>query len=150
MQLLRTDEGSSLIEMAFILPVVLLLVFSLVDYALWIQKEIQYQDAASTAAAYGALPGNATDSSTMTQLATYNATGQYTAPSGFNVNATNFYSCTPGGTHVTATTACPTGAPYHYVQVTTSSSAANLIAFPGIPSSLTLSGAATYRVEVTP
>jgi Flp pilus assembly protein TadG len=150
MKLLLAEDGSSLIEMAVILPVVLMLVFSLVDYSLWIQQDMRYQDAAATAAAYGAIPGNASDSTKMTQLATYNATGQFTAPAGFNVSATNFYTCTPGGTHVTAQASCPTGAPYHYVQVKTSSSVSSLIGFPGVPSSLNLSGSATYRVEVTP
>jgi Flp pilus assembly protein TadG len=150
MKFAKSEEGSSLIEMAIILPLMLLIVFLLVDYALFIQKAIVVQDAASTAAQYGTIPGNATSSASMIQIANYDVTGSLTGASGFTANATNFYTCTPGGAHVVATTVCATGAPYHYVQVTTSLTANNLLPFPGTPLTQTINGSATLRVEVTP
>ncbi len=150
MKLRRSDEGSVLIEMAVMLPLMLLIVTYMVDCALWIQKAIQLEDAAASAAAYGAIPGNATDSTTMQQLATFDATGSISGVSGFSATATNFYTCSPGGAQVTATTSCPTGAPFHYVKVVTSLATNRLLAFPGVPNSLTLPGSAIYPVEVTP
>jgi Flp pilus assembly protein TadG len=150
MTLAKSEQGSSLIEMAVILPLMLLIVVSLVDYAFFIQKAIQVQDAASAAAAFGAMPGNNANSSTMIQLANYDATGSFTGASGFTANATSFYTCSPGGSQVSVTTSCPTGAPYHYVQVTTSFTANSILGFPGVPSTQTINGSATYRVEVTP
>ncbi len=150
MKLATSEKGSSLIEMALILPLMLLIVFSLVDYALFIQKAIVLQDAASAAAQYGTIPGNAGNTSTMIALANYDVTGSVNGASGFTANATNFYTCSPGGAHVSATTSCPTGAPYHYVQVTTSLTANSLLPYPGTPFTQTINGSATYRVEVTP
>jgi Flp pilus assembly protein TadG len=139
-----------MIEMAVILPLLLLVVYSLVDYAFFIQRAIQVQDAASAGAEYGTIPGQSGNSATMIQLANYDATGSLSGAPNFTANATNFYTCTPGGAHVTATTSCPSGAPYHYVQVSTSLTATNAIPFPGVPNTRTLTGLAIYRVEVTP
>jgi len=150
MRLVRSENGSILVEFAFVLPLLVPMLAYMVDYALWIQKAMQLQDAASAAAAYGAIPGNATNSTAMTQLANYIVTGSATGAAWLTVNATNFYSCSPGGSQVTATTSCPTGAPYHYVQVTVSASPTSQLGYRIIPSSLALSGSATYRVEVTP
>jgi hypothetical protein len=86
----------------------------------------------------------------MVQLANYDVTGSINGATGFTANATDFYTCTPGGTHVTATSSCPTGAPFHYVQVTTSLTATNILPYPGTPRTQSISGAAIYRVEVTP
>jgi Flp pilus assembly protein TadG len=155
----RSEDGSILIEFALLLPPLVLMLAFMVDYALWIQKAMQIQDAAAAAAAYGAIPGKSSNTTQMTQLANYIATGSVNGASWFKVNSPatmSFYSCTPGGTHVTATTSCPTGAPYRYVQVTTTASPAGLLGdtfIPAsivIPSSMTLSGSATYRVEGTP
>ncbi len=146
----KSEEGSSLIELAACLPLLLLIVFSLVDYAFYIQKAIRLQDAVSAAAAYGTMPGNTTNSSSMVQVANYNATGSFTGATGFTASATNFYTCTPGGSQVTATTNCSGGAPLHYVQVTGSIAAPSLVLVPGIPTSRTLNATAIYRVEVTP
>jgi Flp pilus assembly protein TadG len=150
MNFAKSEQASSLVELAVILPVLLLIVSSLVDYAFFLQKAIQVQDAASSAAALGAIPGNSANTAAMVQLANYDATGSYSGGPGFNANATSFYTCTPGGAHVPATTTCSTGAPLHYVQVTTSLTATAVLPFPGTPSTQTLTGAATYRIEVMP
>ncbi len=150
MKLATSEQGSSLIEMALILPLMLLIVFSLIDYAFFIQKAIMVQDAASAAAQYGTIPGNTTNTASMIQIANFDVTGSLNGASGFTANATSFYTCSPGGTQVVATATCPTGAPYHYVQVTTSLTANNFLPYPGTPLTQTIKGSATYRVEVTP
>jgi Flp pilus assembly protein TadG len=150
MRIIRSQNGSALIEFALILPPLVLMLAYMVDYALWIQKALQLQDAASAAAAYGAIPGNATNTTQMTALANYILTGSTSGASWVSVSATNFYTCSPGGTQVTATTSCSTGAPYHYVKVTTSATPRGLLGYGAVPGTLALNGAATYRVEVTP
>jgi Flp pilus assembly protein TadG len=150
MRLARSEDGSILIEFALILPPLILMMAYMVDYALWIQKAMQLQDAATDAAAYGAIPGNTLKTAEMQALANFIATGSTSGAGWFTVTPTNIYTCSPGGSAVTSTTTCPTGAPYHYVTVTTSATPTGLLAFRGIPSSLSLSATATYRVEVTP
>jgi Flp pilus assembly protein TadG len=146
----KSEQGATLIELAVILPVLLLIVFSLVDYAFFIQQAIRIQDAASAGAAYGAMPGNSANTTTMVQLANFDATGSYTGATGFTATATSFYTCTPGGAQVTASTSCSGVGPLHYVQVTTSLTAKNNLPFPGTPTTEIINGSAIYRVEVTP
>ncbi len=136
MRFLRKDDGSGLIELALILPLMLLIVFAIVNYAQWIQRAILVQDAAAAGASYGTIPGNSTNHTNMVAIA--------------NWNATDFYTCSPGGAQVTAITDCPTGAPFHYVQVNTATTVKNFIPWPRIPSSIAIKGQAIYRVEVTP
>jgi len=154
MRLARSEDGSVLIEFALLLPPLVLMMAYMVDYSLWIQKAMQLQDAATDAAAYGAIPGNATNSSTnitaMKALANYIVTGSISGATWLTVTPAEFYTCSPGGSQVTATTSCPTGAPYHYVQMTVTATPTGLLGFRGIPSSLSLSAVVTNRVEVTP
>jgi Flp pilus assembly protein TadG len=150
MKFRRADQGDALIELALLLPVLLLIVFYMVDAVFWVQKAMQIQAAASAGAAYGAVPGNSANHSGMVQIANFDATGNINGAAHFSAVATDFYTCSPGGSTVTATTSCPTGAPYHYVKVTTSATASRVVDFPGIPSSQTMGFSAIYRVEVTP
>jgi Flp pilus assembly protein TadG len=150
MRILRSENGQALIEFALLLlPLLLLLAYAL-DYAIWIQKAMQIQDAASVSAAYAAMPGKSFNTTQETQFANYVATGSTSGATWFTVTPTDFYTCSPGGATVTATTSCPTGAPYHYVKVTTSATPSAALGFRGISSSMTLTGSAIYRVEVTP
>jgi hypothetical protein len=148
--LLSADHANALVELAVLLPGLLMTVFFLSDTAIWVQRAMQTQAAAASAAAYGAVPGNAANHSGMVQVANLAATGSTAGATGFTAVATDFYTCSPGGAIVTSTTSCPTGTPFHYVKVTTSATIASIVNFPGIPTTLTLPAAAVYRVEVTP
>jgi Flp pilus assembly protein TadG len=142
------EDGAAILELALLLPVLVLTVGSMVSYVFWAQQAMQVQDAAAAAAAYGAIQGNATDSATMTAIANYCATGTVNGSSAFSVQPTNYYSCSSGGAHVSGSSSCSGGtAPTHYVQVNTSSTPSAVWSFPGIPSSLTVSGLSIYRVS---
>jgi len=150
MGLWKSEEGSSLIELALLLPVLLLLAFSLFNYAFWIQKAMCLQEAAEAGAAYGAIPGNTNDITGITQAANLSATGSRTGATGFLATPTTFYTCSPGGAQVTLQTSCSGIAPFHYVQVTTTMTAHASIAFSLMPSSFALTGRAAFRVEAQP
>jgi Flp pilus assembly protein TadG len=150
MKLRESEDASSILELALILPPALLIACAIFNYAFWIQKAIRLQEAAAAGAAYGAIPGNASNSTGMIQAANYSATGSPTGGSGVTVTATNFYACTPGGTQVTVDTSCPSGAAFHYVQVTASTTASATVRNALLPSSLALTGIATLRVESYP
>jgi Flp pilus assembly protein TadG len=147
---LRADRGNALVELAVMLPGMLMTVFFISDTAIWVQRAMQVQSAAAAGAAYGAVPGNSSNHTGMVQIANYAATGSTSGATGFSAVATDFYTCSPGGSTVTATTSCSTGAPFHYVKVTTSATVSSIVKFTGIPTTLTMPAAAIFRVEVTP
>jgi Flp pilus assembly protein TadG len=147
MSLLRCERGVAMIEFALFLPILAFLFVGVVDYALEIQQTLQIQEAASAGAAYGAIPGNQ-KSVTGMQTAAQNAAS---GVSGFSATASDIFACSPGGTAVTSATSCSGyGTPIEYVQVKTSATIPALLAYPGMPSSLTLHGSATYRVPWQP
>jgi Flp pilus assembly protein TadG len=140
---LRSERGVALIEFALFLPILTFLFVGIVDYALEIQEAMQIQEAAAAGAAYGTIPGNQSNLTGM-QTAAQNAAAGI---SGFSAVATEIYECTAGGSTVTSSTTCSGyGTPITYVQVTTSATIPVYLAYPGMPSSLTLHGGATYRV----
>ena len=143
---LNAASGSALVELALLLPVLILLFMGIVDYALMIQNAMRITEAASAGAAYGAMPGNQKDFTGMQNAAKNAAAGV----SGFSVTAVDVFTCTPGGAAVSGSSACSGyGTPIEYVQVQTSATVPPLMAFTGI-SSLTLKGKALFRVPWTP
>jgi len=157
------EDGSSLVEFALILPMMAAILVCLTDYALLVQKSIQFQSAADAGATYGTIPGNASNTTMMTQVATYAASGSVSGSSGGSggggsssgsssvvVSANLIYTCSPGGAQVTSSTLCGGLAPMQYVQVSVKSSVTPLLKYPGVPSSFALSGWASYRVQGTP
>jgi Flp pilus assembly protein TadG len=149
-KLASSEDGSSLIEAAVMLPLMVSVMVCLTDYAIWAQKAMQLQTAADAGAIYGTIPGNATNTTMMTEIANYNATGSLSGSSSVTVSSNLIYTCSPGGAAVTSSTLCSGVAPLEYVQVSVQSAVSAFMKYPGVPSSLALSGWASYRVEGTP
>ena len=147
MERFASEEGSALVEVAFALPLLILLVAGTVDFGLYEERKMQVVEAANAAAAYGAVTGN--------QL---NTTGMQSAAStaspslaGLVVSASDFWTCTPGGSQVTSTSTCSNNeSPLQYVQVRTTASVSAPMPLLGLGSSLTVAGQATYRVRWKP
>jgi hypothetical protein len=79
------------------------------------------------------------------------ATAAATGVSGFSVTATDVFVCAAGGAAVSSSGSCSGyGTPIEYVKVQTSATAQSVLGFPGLPSSVSLSGVAWFRVEWTP
>jgi Flp pilus assembly protein TadG len=57
----RADEGAAAVELALVLPVLLLLVFGLIDFGRVMQQQIQLTEAVREGARVGALNGTASD-----------------------------------------------------------------------------------------
>jgi Flp pilus assembly protein TadG len=143
---LRSESGVALIEFALFLPILAFLFVGIVDYSLEIQETQQIQEAAAAGAEYGAIPGNQKNLAGMQTVAANAASGV----SGFSATASDIFTCSPGGTAVTSATTCSGyGTPIEYVNVTTVATIPVYLVYPGMPSSLTLHGAATYRVPWT-
>ena len=145
MNFLRDESGSVLIEFALFSAFLIFLFAGIVDYSVYIHMQSELNDCAATGAAFGASTDNQTNTSLMQIVAQYSAQDI----ANLSVNATYFYTCTQGGTHVSSTTSCGSGsqAPLMYVQVTTSAPIPATLRWSGLPGSLTLQGQATYRVR---
>ncbi len=144
------ESGVALVEFAIILPVLVLIVAGVVDYTMYFQAKMQLQDQAAAGAAYGATNGNQNNLTMMQYYATYNDQNSPFSPtSSYSATAANVFYCTPGGAVVSYNSTCssnPAGTPIEYVQVKTQAIFNTFVVFPGVPSKLTLTGSATYRV----
>lgn len=143
---LAEDRGSALLEFALFLSPLILILVGIADYSFAIHEAMQVQQAAAAGAAWGSIPGNESNTAGMQTAATNAATG---VP-GFSVNATNLWTCTPGGASVSSTALCTSGGttytPLKYVVVKTSGTVPRPLSFPGISSNGTLNGSASFRV----
>ena len=147
MKIMVSDGGSALIEFSLLLPVLVFLFVGVADYGLEMEQAMQIVEAATAGASYGAINGNQKDVTGMQNAAKNSAVGVH----GFTVNASNVFSCTPGGTPVTSATICTGyGTPVEYVKVTTGATVPTLLAFPGMPTSLIQQQTAVYRVPWKP
>jgi Flp pilus assembly protein TadG len=140
---LGDESGSALIELAMLLPVLTGFFLGGVGLSFAISEAMTVSQAAEAGALYGSLAGNNTDLSGMQNAAT-NAAGGL---SGFQAVATNFCSCTAGGSVVSCSSSCPSGTQFEYVKVQTSATVPMLTQFPGLGSAANLSGLSVLRVH---
>lgn len=144
----RREQGSALVELALILPLIVLLFVGAVDLG----RAFYYSNAVARAAESGALYGsqNPTDTAGMVQIsdqamqAAFNSAADM---SGTNATATYGCECMSGSglsSGCTNTPSCTTNEVY-YVTVTANSTYQTLLPWPGIPSSYNLSSTVTMR-----
>lgn len=138
------EAGSSLLEFSLLLPLVVFMFFGIVDLSLAISQAITVAGAAEAGALYGTLAGNANDSAGMQNAAVLASNGL----SGFAATATTWCSCTSAGAPVSCSSSCSNSAsPIEYVQVQTTATASILAHYPGLPTSIPLSGFSVLRVQ---
>ena len=142
----QSDRGSSLVEMVFLTPLFLLLVFGAGDFGRVMYYAITVSQAARAGAAYGSQTiGHPTDSSGV-RLA---AEGEAQNIGAITVTPQLVCEC-PSGTVVACTTASCAGygAPLAFVQVTATRTFTPLSSlYPGIPNSTALTRVAKVRVQ---
>jgi Flp pilus assembly protein TadG len=139
-----SERGSSVLELAFMLPFLLFLLIAAADFGRAYYLMIEVADAAHTGALYGTQ--NPTDTTGMQNAAKGNAGN---IPSGLTATATYGCECSDGTSAVascTSTPSCTVNA-VNYVQVITSYTYSPLLPYPGAPSSLTLQGKSRMRAS---
>lgn len=140
-------DGQALVELALILPMLILLLTGTAEVGVIAYAAIEVSNAALAGVSYGAQSHTtASDSANILLAATQDA------PNLTNISATQTLACTcSDGTAITCATAgtsCVSpGRIIETVTVNTSAPINTLFHFPGIPSTLTLTGSATMRVE---
>jgi Flp pilus assembly protein TadG len=141
----QSESGSSLVEMALVLPILFLLLMGVVDFGRAYYLAIEVSQAAHTAALYGSQ--NPTDTTGMQSAAVADAPDvpSFTTSS---VTATYGCECSDGSSPIASCAtnpACGGMITVNYVQVNTSVSYSAMFPYPGIPSPLTLRGSARMR-----
>jgi TadE-like protein len=138
--LVRSERGSSLVELGLMLPVLGLLLFGAIDFGRAYYLSIEVTNAARAGAQFGV--ENAS-SAGMQNAATSDA------PDVPGITATASYGCEcpDGSGQIPGCSSSPGCAnAVNYVQVTTNATYSPLIPWPGIPSSIPLTGEATVRI----
>jgi Flp pilus assembly protein TadG len=141
--LLRDEQGASLVELAFVLPLFPLLLFGAVDFARAFYLSVEIAGAAQAAAVYGSQ--NPTDTTGMQNAA------RYDAPNVPNLSAgTPTYGCEcSDGTAYSASCSvkpsCSSNTEVQRVNVTVTGTYTPLVPWPGLPGSMTLSSSASMR-----
>jgi len=139
-----SENGSSLVEMALLLPVLFLLLVGVVDFGRAYYLAIEVSRAADTGALYGSQ--NPTDAVGMQSAVVLDAPDvpSFTAAS---VTTSKGCECSDGSSPVADCTVSPSCATnvVNYVQVNTSATYSAIFPYPGIPSPLILRGSARMR-----
>src|SRR5579864_7701043 len=126
----RNDRtGTSFIETALLLPMMLLLCCGTMDFARVVYAGIEIASAARAGVQFGAVsPGNSGNTSGMTQAALTDA-----ADLGSSVTASASNFCTCSGSTVDCSATCNGAAPFGYVSVTANYTFNSVIPYPGVP-----------------
>ena len=162
---LRNESGSAFVELALVLPLLLLLLIGAVELGRVAYASIEVSNAARAAVAYGSQnPGTAGDNAGMTAAASADAADLTNMGATLNTTANDACVCNTGtGTPSVSCSnmvqqCCPPGETAHctagyytgtgvvYVQATTTATLSTIFNYPGLPNSFTLNGFAQMRV----
>lgn len=137
------DTGSVAVEMAVIMPLLLLLLLGAADFAKVYRTQMLLVGAAKAGAQYGAQSKlTASDTAGMEAAARVDANGH----SGLAVTAQT--SCRCGAAAVACSIACGGGGmPEIYVEVSTSTTFKPAFPYPGFPDEIALTQTTTMRVD---
>jgi Flp pilus assembly protein TadG len=140
----KDRTGSSFIETAILIPMMLMLCCGTMDFARVVYAGIEIANAARAGVQYGALtPGNSGDTSGMVQAALTDA-----ADLGSTVTASANNFCTCSGSTVSCSSTCTGGVtPEGYVSVTANYTFNTALPYPGLPQTVSLSRTAKMRVQ---
>src|SRR3984893_7228009 len=132
-QLVR-ERGQSLVELAFVVPLLLLLLVGIIEIGRFAFYSILVSNAARAGAQYGAQSlATAGDTTGISTAGTNDAPG-VTAPNNLTVTSTQSCGCSTTGLGTCGTpTACAAGRWVVYVQVTATGSFNSLFSYPGLP-----------------
>jgi Flp pilus assembly protein TadG len=133
--------GSSLVEAALILPILVLMMVAAIDFGRAYSLAIEVSSAAHAGALYGAQ--NPSDTAGMVAAARLDVPGLTLS----SANAIYGCECHDGSSAVSGCLTPPTCAENYvnYVKVTTSFSYTPLLIYPGIPNPIVLQGSAEMR-----
>ena len=143
-RLWRSETGGALVELAVVLPILVLIAVGVMDYGRVYYTSVTVANAARAGAEWGAYgrTGSTTDNAKMQSFAQLEGAEAGT----LNITSGLLCRCTPGGSTVSCTTSCGGyGAPQTYVTVTATKTVNLILRYPGLPPTITISRSATFR-----
>lgn len=145
--LCKSDRGASLVELAFVTPILLLLLFGAIDYGRAFYVGLQVANAAHAGAEYGSInPGSTAGIIAAARASAPNITlATPTVSWGCECSDGSSYSANCAATPVCTKTGTRGTNVVHRVQVTTSAVYNTLVPWKVIPATFTLSSTATLR-----
>ncbi len=140
----RSEAGSAVVELAAMAPFLALLALGVSEFGRVYYSSITVAGAARAGAQYGAQNVlTSLDTASISQAARNDAADVGT----ITVSSHRFCRC-PDGSTPSCTGNCPGfGGPEIFVRVSTSKTVSFLMNYPGLPSSLSISRTATFRVQ---
>ena len=137
------DEASAALELAVVIPVLLLLALGVAEYGRVYFTAIKVANAATAGAQYGAQNSGTTDSAFVNPVARNDA-GDPTVV----VSSNRSCRCPDSEATVLCSTTCAGyGSPQFFVSVTVSKSVPLLLKYPGLPPTIPVSRTTTIRVQ---
>jgi hypothetical protein len=140
----RSDAGSAAVELAVVVPVLALLALGVSEFGRVYYAAITVAGAARAGAQYGAQNVLTTlDTASINQAARNEGADIGTIAA----TSSRFCRC-PDGSTPSCTGTCPSyGGPEVFVRVSASKTVSFLMHYPGMPSSISISRTATFRVQ---
>jgi Flp pilus assembly protein TadG len=143
-RLRRSEHGGAMVELAVVLPVLILLAIGVMDYGRVFFTSITVANAARAGAEWGAQnQANSVKTSDLENFAKLDG-----AEAGTLV-VTSSRTCKCGATVVLCSTASCAGygVPRVFIAVTVTKDVALLIKYPGLPTTVTIARTATFRLQ---
>lgn len=140
-ELWRAREGNMLVEFAFFMPILLIMLAIAFDFGMAMYDNMSLKEAARAGVQYAM--ANPTDAAGLTQ-----AVADSTGMSPADLTVTSSISCQcPDGTAVDCSGSCAGGATETYATVVVKEPYTTPLPYPAALKSLTLQGAATLRIH---
>lgn len=140
----RSDTGTAAVELALILPLLAILAIGVSEFGRIYYAAITVADAARAGAQYAAQNTvTSTDSVAINQAARNEAADLGT----ITTSSSRFCRCPDGSSPSCTTTCSGYGSPEVFVRVNTSMTVTLLMHYPGVPSTIAIARAATFRVQ---
>lgn len=140
----NSQRGSVLVEFALSSTLLLLLFFGIVDFARLFTTAQVVMDAATAGTQYGALsPAHWGDFDGIHA----NALASAQNPADMTVTPSQFCTCSIGGPQISCPATCPGGTAATYLRVDVTEPFSTTIAYPGLPSVMTVTRTSIVRLE---
>ena len=144
----RSERGGAMVELAVVLPVLILIAVGVMDYGRVYFTSIAVANAARAGAEWGAQGGGGAFS---TNTAGIQAFAQNDGSEVGTITIASSRVCRCGATVVTCSTGSDCGGGYgpaaEFVEVTATKTVPLLLKYPGIPTSITVSRTAVFRAK---